>query len=88
VTHPFHPWRGRRFVLATRKHNWGEDRVVFYDALGRLRSLLARWTNVDEPDVFTQVAEGRSFLRPEDLAHLARLIEEIDRGHARPACVK
>jgi hypothetical protein len=24
VTHPFHPWHGRRFVLATRKVNWGE----------------------------------------------------------------
>ncbi|WP_243672584.1 DUF5372 family protein, partial [Paraburkholderia kirstenboschensis] len=48
VTHPFHPWRGRRFVLATRKQNWGEDRVMFYDAHGRLRSLLASWTNVDE----------------------------------------
>ncbi|MBD9524863.1 hypothetical protein IB262_35670, partial [Ensifer sp. ENS02] len=23
VTHPFHPWRGQRFVLSTRKQNWG-----------------------------------------------------------------
>ncbi|MBD9641934.1 hypothetical protein IB277_37300, partial [Ensifer sp. ENS07] len=23
VTHPFHPWRGQRFVLSTRKENWG-----------------------------------------------------------------
>ncbi|PJR12248.1 hypothetical protein CEJ86_25675, partial [Sinorhizobium meliloti] len=22
VTHPFHPWRGQRFVLSTRKQNW------------------------------------------------------------------
>ncbi|WP_312032770.1 DUF5372 family protein, partial [Sinorhizobium psoraleae] len=29
-THPFHPWRGQRFVLSTRKQNWGEDRVMFY----------------------------------------------------------
>ncbi|MDE4604581.1 Y4bD/Y4pK family protein [Sinorhizobium meliloti] len=50
--HPFHPWRGQRFVLSTRKQNWGEDRVMFYDADGRLRSLLASWTDVDAPDVF------------------------------------
>jgi hypothetical protein len=56
---------------------------MFYDASGRLRSLLASWTNVDEPDVFTQVAEGRSFLRPDDLANLAALVEEINRGHVR-----
>jgi hypothetical protein len=79
VTHAFHPWRGQRFVLATRKQNWGDDRVMFYDAHGRLRSLLASWTNVDEPDVFTQVAAGRAFLRPDDLADLTALIDEIER---------
>ncbi|MPW11027.1 hypothetical protein GCT19_36550 [Paraburkholderia sp. CNPSo 3155] len=87
VTHPFHPWRGRRFVLATRKQNWGEDRVMFYDPHGRLRSLLASWTNVDERDVFAQVAAGKSFLRPDDLADLVVLIDEI-RGRHRRARVK
>jgi hypothetical protein len=67
-------------VLATRKQNWGDDRVMFYDDQGRLRSLLASWTNVDDPDVFAQVSGGRSFLRPDDLADLAALLEEIERG--------
>jgi uncharacterized protein DUF5372 len=52
---------------------------MFYDAQGRLRSLLASWTNVDEADVFAQVAAGRSFLRPDDLADLVALIEDIER---------
>jgi hypothetical protein len=65
-------------VLATRKQNWGDDRVMFYDTQGRLRSLLASWTNVDEPDAFAQAAEGRSFLRPDDLAALTVLIKEIE----------
>jgi hypothetical protein len=69
-------------VLATRKLNWGDDRVMFYDDRGRLRSLLASWTDVDEPDVFTQVAAGGSFLRPDDLADLVALIEEIECGRA------
>ncbi|RWI39486.1 MAG: hypothetical protein EOR30_26405 [Mesorhizobium sp.] len=81
VTHPFHPWRGQRFVLSTRKQNWGEDRVMFYDAEGRLRSLFASWTDVGEPDVFIQVAAGRSFVRPDDLATLATFIEQIERSH-------
>jgi hypothetical protein len=75
-------------VLATRKQNWGEDRVMFFDAQGRLRSLLASWTDVDEPDVFTQVAEGKAFLRPDDLADLAALIEEVERERGRRRCVK
>jgi len=77
VTHPFHPWRGQRFVLSTRKQNWGEDRVMFYDAQGRLRSLPASWTDVNEADLFSQVAAGRSFSRPDDLSALASLIDRI-----------
>ena len=67
-------------MLATRKQNWGEDRVMFHDTQGRLRSLLASWTNVDEPDVFTRTAAGRSFLRPDDLAALAALIDAFQPG--------
>jgi len=70
--------RGHRFVLATRKQNWGEDRVMFYDAQGRLRSLLASWTDVDNVDLFTEVAAGRSFSRPDDLAALAAFIDLIE----------
>ena len=77
VTHPFHPWRGKRFVLATRKPNWGEDRVTFFDEDGRLRSLLASWTNVDGPDAFTRAAGGRSWLRMDDLARLRALVDEV-----------
>ena len=72
-------------MLATRKQNWGEDRVMFHDAQGRLRSLLASWTNVDEPDVFTKAAAGRSSLRPDDLATLAALIDAFRRGRGRRA---
>jgi Family of unknown function (DUF5372) len=75
-------------VLATRKQNWGEDRVMFFDAQGRLCSLLASWTDVDEPDVFTKMAEGKSFLRPDDLADLAALIDEVERGRGRRTSVK
>lgn len=88
VTHPFHPWHGRRFVLATRKINWGEDRVMFFDDEGHVRSLLASWTDVDEPDLFTQAAGGRSFLRADDLAALARLVEEIEQAWKRADDVK
>jgi hypothetical protein len=67
-------------VLATRKQNWGEDRVMFFDDQGRLRSLLASWTNVDEPDAFARCSAGRSWLRADDLLHLRELVEEIARG--------
>ena len=70
-------------MLATRKQNWGEDRVMFFDDQGRLRSLLASWTDVDEPDAFTQCSCGRSWLRTDDLLHLRALVEEIAKGQRR-----
>ena len=88
VTHPFHPWCGRSFPLATRKDNWGEDRVMFYDALGHRRSMLASWTDVDEPDLFALAAAGKSYLRVDDLAALARLLEEIEQAWGRADGVK
>ncbi|ASY74296.1 hypothetical protein SF83666_a47100 (plasmid) [Sinorhizobium fredii CCBAU 83666] len=33
------------------------------------------------PDVFIEIAAGRSFVRPDDLATLAALIEQIERSH-------
>jgi hypothetical protein len=34
VTHPFHPWVGREFVLVGIRQAWGEDRVFFFDEDG------------------------------------------------------
>jgi hypothetical protein len=75
-------------VLATRKQNWGEDRVMFFDEQGRLRSLLASWTDVVQADTFTQCSAGRSWLRADDLVCLCALVDEIDPGRARGVSVK
>jgi hypothetical protein len=75
-------------VLATRKQNWGEDRVTFFDEGGRLRSLPASWTNVDEADAFTRAAAGRSWLRLDDLVRLRVLVDELRGAQQRRKCVK
>jgi hypothetical protein len=75
---------GERFVLTTRRQNWGEDRVMYYDASGRLCSMLASWTDVLEPDQFTQVSAGQSWFRTDDLLRLCTLIDELPGGQ----CVK
>jgi hypothetical protein len=64
-------------VLATRKQNWGEDRAMFFDDRGRLRSLPASWTDLDQPDVRVQAAAGRACLRADDLASLAALVDGL-----------
>jgi len=80
ITHPFHPKRGTRWVLRTRQMNWGEDRVVYFDAKGRLRSMLASWTDLGDQDPFMQASGGRSWFRPDDLLRLSSLLSELTRG--------
>jgi hypothetical protein len=75
-------------VLTTRKPNWGEDRVTFFDEDGQLRSLLASWTSVDEPDAFARSAAGLSWLRVDDLARLRALVDEVRSALQRRKGVK
>lgn len=82
VTHLFHPWCGRVFVLLGVRQTWSEDRVFFLDAAGTQFSLPARWTDVVEPDVFVAVAAGRCPFRIDDLLELARLIDGFDESAA------
>lgn len=77
ITHPFHPQRGTQWVLVTRKGNWGEDRVMYYDRQGRLRSMRTSWTSLADPDLFSQAAQGRSWFRVDDLLQLAALLENL-----------
>jgi hypothetical protein len=77
VIHPHHPLRGQKFKLITYRHNWGEDRVYFHDAAGRLSSLPACWTTVPAEDPFVAVARGRCFFRYQDLIQLVNLVEKL-----------
>jgi len=77
---PYHPLKGQRFKLVTYRQNWGEDRVYFYNAEGRLSSLPARWTTFPEEDPFVAMAGDRCFFRYEDLIQLVELVEKLRCG--------
>ena len=77
MTHPFHPWHGREFVLLSVGQTWSEDRVFFLDEDGRQYSLPVGWTDAAEPDVFVTAAAGRSPFRFEDLTALAGLLDGL-----------
>ena len=63
--------------------NWGEDRVIYFDAKGHLRSMLTTWTDVGQDDAFTQAFAGRSWFRPDDLLRLDALLTELG-GRVEP----
>ena len=83
ITHPFHPLRGTEYELVTRKLNWGEDRVFYYDSSGKLKSLLTNVTDVVTKDAFDCVSAGQSAFRVDDLVELRSLLdrrEEAGKG--------
>ena len=62
--------------MVTRKLNWGEDRVFYYDASGKLKSLLTNVTDVIARDAFECISAGRSAFRVDDLLELRRLLDK------------
>ena len=69
--------------MVTRRLNWGEDRVFYYDSNGKLKSLLTNVTDVVAKDAFERVSAGRSAFRVDDLLELRRLFDrrkEAEKG--------
>jgi hypothetical protein len=50
---------------------------MYYDAQGRLRSVLASWTDVAQPDLFAQASGTRSWFRSDDLQRLCVLLDRL-----------
>ena len=69
--------------MCSRHKAWGEDRVMYLDSRGRLRSLLTSWTDVRPPDLFATAAGDRSWFRIDDLLSLAALVDELGGGNVK-----
>jgi hypothetical protein len=71
--------------LAFRRLNWGEDRVYFYGADGKLKSFLTTITDLASGDDFMRISAGRSAFRVDDLLQLRDLIDhnqsQREKGH-------
>ncbi len=50
---------------------------MYYNARGKLVSILASWTDVDEPDLFSQASAGRAWFRVDDLLGLRALVDDL-----------
>jgi hypothetical protein len=67
----------REFDLVNYTFCWGEPRVYFYDAGGRLRSLPASWISIGPVDPFIEGAAGRSPFRLDDFLRWSQLLQEV-----------
>jgi hypothetical protein len=70
---------GQEFVLVTRRLNWGEDRVMYFNQNGKLRSMPASWTSVSDVNGFLEAAAGRSWFHVDDLLALVELLQTLKR---------
>jgi hypothetical protein len=61
--------------MIAHQRNWGEDRVLYYDGNGRLKSFLASITDICPMDAFDRVSGGRSAFRLDDLLELRELLD-------------
>jgi hypothetical protein len=50
---------------------------MYFDAQGKLRSMLASWTSMGNRDLFTLTSAGRSWFRVDDLLKLCAQIAEL-----------
>jgi len=74
ITHPFHPWRGRRYEVLEHRREWGQWRVYYLTKTARRGFFPAAWTDLGPADPFVEQARGRAIARVEDLLELTQLV--------------
>ena len=57
---------------------WGEDRIVYADANGTLRSIAIGLTDAEPPNEFQRVADGKAAFRTVDLLLLCDLLDGLN----------
>ena len=77
VTHPFHPWRGRRFKLQSRVTTGNVPLVRCMVDAYTIRSLPRAWTSLREADDFERASAGRALFRMDDLERLRSLVDTL-----------
>jgi hypothetical protein len=77
MTHPFHPLRGREFIVLDERRNRHGDRVWYQADDGLVRSVPREWTSLAAADPVEVIGAGRSWFRADDLERLATLIEDL-----------
>jgi len=80
ITHPFHPFSGRRLVCVGERYNRYGKRVLLQVDDSIVCSVPPQWTDLVAPDAEIVMGEGRALLRVADLMDLARLVARLGRG--------
>src|SRR5437879_2948835 len=77
ITHPYHPLALQDFEVVSHRRYFTEDRVYFFDRVGRYRSVPTQFTSLTPEDPFVAMSSGRSQFRVVDLLELTKLLEKL-----------
>ena len=77
VTHPFHPWRGRRFPRQYCLTTGNVQLVRCIVDEDTLRCLPRAWTDLRVVDDFERASAGRALFRADDLVALRSLVDTL-----------
>jgi hypothetical protein len=77
VTHPFHPFSGRRAICVGERYNRAGRRLLLRFDDGAICSVPPQWTDVIAPDPEIIMGHDRALFRVTDLLELARLVARL-----------
>ncbi len=82
MTHPFHPLRGRRFLVLKVRRVGGREVLSLFDELSGSITLPREWTDQSPPSMLSAVLSSESLiLHPAcllQLQELAQVLKEKD----------
>jgi hypothetical protein len=77
VTHPFHPLFGQELTALCRRRIDGDDFLFFQNAESHNNGISVHWTNLNPPNPYIVISDGRSLFRPQELLELVQLLKDL-----------
>ena len=75
VTHPFHPLRGKRFLVLKVRRVGGREVLSLFDEQSGTIALPREWTDHAPPSIASGVLPQATILHPACLIQLRELVE-------------
>jgi len=80
ITHPFHPFRGRRLRILKRRRVSGVDTIIVQEPSRGTLAVPLEWTDQDQPDPYAFPSEAAPILECRCLLALVDLVEHMERN--------
>jgi hypothetical protein len=87
ICHPFHPFRGQRFVVLKERRIAGVDTLMLRDSERGSFSVAREWTSLAKPSVYEALGVRRGRFDAELLLELVAFVQQLS-DHAGKGLAK